>query len=183
MVLDIAVLAISVVCFLSFAWGVRKFFTWPSGKTWPMYLVSEVGTLIALTHMFFLYRAIGDGAWVGDAVAVALYLAGLGLFWWSVRTNQRRPLSFAYSDDSPEHLVKHGPYGFVRHPFYTAYTMGWLAAPVAVGEPWLLLTTAFMFIVYRQSAVQEERKFLESELAEDYRQYLQQTGRFLPRLL
>lgn len=181
-----ATLILAVACFSSFAFGIRSYFVKPPEKTLPMYLVTEVGVAISLLHLGLLaYR----GVWLGLldpralAGACALYAGSLALYWWTLRTVREHRLTFAYTPDVPEVLIEAGPYRYVRHPFYTAYTLCYLAAPLALLAWWLLPTAAFMFLVYRQAAVMEERKFAASALQAAYRDYARRTGRFLPRLV
>ena len=37
-------------------------------------------------------------------------------------------------EDTPASLNQSGPYRFVRHPFYTSYSLTWLAAAVATAS-------------------------------------------------
>jgi protein-S-isoprenylcysteine O-methyltransferase Ste14 len=102
------------------------------------------------------------------------------LFFWALRAHGRRPLSAAFSPDEPAHLVDWGPYRFIRHPFYSAYLLTWLAGFVATARFALIPTIVVMFWIYWRAADLEEKKFAASPLAENYRRYSQLTGRFLP---
>jgi protein-S-isoprenylcysteine O-methyltransferase Ste14 len=180
-----ATLIMAAACFSSFAIGIRFYFVKPAKKTLPMYLVTEVGFVISLLHLGLLahrgvwHQLLDKRALAG---AIALYAGSLILYSWALRTVLDHRLTFAYTKDMPKVLIDAGPYRYVRHPFYTAYTMCYLAAPVALMAWWLLPTVVFMFLVYRQSAVMEERKFAGSELQAAYSDYAGRTGRFLPRL-
>ena len=81
----------------------------------------------------------------------------------------------------PELFHERGPYRFVRHPFYLAYSIGWLPGPIVTLNPWLLLTNVWMGFLYYRAASLEERLFLEGPNAESYREYQQRTGMFLPK--
>lgn len=175
------VLMVALSCFVSFAWAMKRFFTKPDGKTSGMQAIYMLGTVFSLLHLgliFFLYRF---SPWT-TLGGLALYAASLALFWWAVQINRSAPLSFAFSRDQPQHLVVAGPYRHVRHPFYTAYTLTWLAGAVVIPAPWLLLSVLVMFYFYWQAARQEEIKFGASEFAEAYRDYQGRTGMFAPRL-
>lgn len=183
MMTSLAVVVLALACFLSFGYGIRFYFDRPR-KTLPMYLVADVGTAIAFVHLGLLaYRGVWQGQLGGWRLvgALTLYAASLAIYWWTLLTVKRHRLTFAYTRDVPTVLIEAGPYRAVRHPFYTAYTLCFLGAPLALGSWWLLLTAVFMFLVYRQSAVMEERKFEASELAAEYRRYASRTGRFAPR--
>ncbi len=78
-------------------------------------------------------------------------------------------------------LVTGGPYRWVRHPMYTnlfmwALTFFLLSANWFIGINWLVLS------VGGASRVGEEEALLIEKFGDEYRVYMQQTGRFLPRL-
>ena len=77
-------------------------------------------------------------------------------------------------------LVTHGPYRWVRHPFYLAFAMAMIANSLVTANGFLAITgmTAFLAIVARTSI--EERKLID-RFGNEYEQYMQRTGRFLPR--
>lgn len=166
-------------CMGSFSWGMRKFFTRPAGDNSGMKLIALCGSGFALLHLAAI--AATPHATARQALGGALiYLCAASLFWWTIRANSRRPLSAAFSPDSPLHLVQHGPYRFVRHPFYCSYLLAWTAGFVATGRLWLLPTIAIMLAIYFRAASVEEDKFAHSALAGAYRQYRGRAGMFFP---
>jgi protein-S-isoprenylcysteine O-methyltransferase Ste14 len=115
------------------------------------------------------------------AEAGVMYGLSLWLFLAACRVNRQRPLTVAFSHDVPQHLVRVGPYRYVRHPFYGAYCVTWLAGATAAHSVPLLLWSFVMAIQYAQAARLEERKFAKSSMADVYRDYCRQAGMFLPR--
>ncbi|OFW30345.1 MAG: hypothetical protein A3H97_19985 [Acidobacteria bacterium RIFCSPLOWO2_02_FULL_65_29] len=78
-------------------------------------------------------------------------------------------------------LVTNGPYRFVRHPFYDSVGL-WIGACAVAASNWFVLAggaAVFTLLVLR-TAAEEER--LVARFGEAYRTYMDQTGRFLPRL-
>jgi protein-S-isoprenylcysteine O-methyltransferase Ste14 len=78
-------------------------------------------------------------------------------------------------------LVTHGPYRWVRHPFYDVVLLGVVSMSLLTAN-WLLALfglTAFAMIVIRTRI--EEEKLIE-RFGDEYRVYMELTGRFLPRL-
>lgn len=175
------VLLMALACFISFGWAMKKFFVKPDGKTHGMQAIYLFGTLFMLLHVGLIVFRYEFHA-VATLGGMVLYAAALALFWWTIQVNRARPLSFAFSQDQPQHLVINGPYRYMRHPFYCAYMLAWLAGALAVPEPWLLATAGIMFFLYRQAAQQEEQKFAESEFAENYKEYQRRTWMFFPRM-
>lgn len=174
------VLLAALTCFVSFAWAMKKFFVKPDGKTQGMQAIYGFGSAFTLLHLgMILFRY--EYRFGMTVAGITLYALALALFWWAIEVNRTKPLSFAFSKDRPQHLVVSGPYRHMRHPFYCAYTLAWLAGAVVVPEPWLLLTAAWMFVLYRRAAMMEEDKFAESEFADAYAEYRRKTWMFLPR--
>ncbi len=78
-------------------------------------------------------------------------------------------------------LVIHGPYRWVRHPFYLAFGVGVIANALVTANGFLATTgiAAFLAIVARTSI--EESKLID-RFGRDYMEYMRRTGRFLPRI-
>jgi len=79
-------------------------------------------------------------------------------------------------------LVTHGPYRWVRHPFYLSFAMAVIANALLITANGFLTitgTAAFLAIVARTSI--EERKLVD-RFGSDYVDFMQRTGRFLPRI-
>ena len=77
-------------------------------------------------------------------------------------------------------LVTHGPYWWVRHPFYDVVLLGVVSMSLLTAN-WLLALsglTAFAMIVVR-TRIEEEK--LVDRFGDEYRAYMARTGRFLPR--
>jgi protein-S-isoprenylcysteine O-methyltransferase Ste14 len=81
------------------------------------------------------------------------------------------------------HFVSHGPYAWVRHPFYTSYLLTWLAGVAATGHLWLLSTVLVMVTIYWRAALLEEKKFFQTALSSLYVAYKSRTGLFAPSLV
>ena len=78
-------------------------------------------------------------------------------------------------------LVTHGPYRWVRHPLYSIGTGVFLAQGL-ISANWfvaLLSVLALRLLVLRLP--KEEAQLIE-RFGDDYRQYMQHTGRLFPRL-
>jgi len=171
--------ALLFACLASFAWAMEKFFVQPAGLTTGMKVIKACGVVFGMLHLAAIVATPGVTAARGVGGAV-LYLSSLGLFWWAINTSSRQPLSAVFSPDLPAHLVAHGPYRMIRHPFYCSYLLCWLAGWVATGRLWLAPTVAVMLVIYMRAAAEEEKKFTRSPLAEAYRRYRARTGLFIP---
>jgi len=174
-------LAWMLSCYASFLWAVVKFFARADKVGGGMRAISAVGALNMIVSAGLLFR-LSEEQVEWQAVATVCFVLSLGVFWWTVRTNWKRPLTLAYTPDAPEHFVSSGPYHWVRHPFYLSYMFAWLGATAAAQEVWLLVPAAVLFALYWDAAVKEEKKFSESKFSADYQCYQESTGRFFPKL-
>jgi protein-S-isoprenylcysteine O-methyltransferase Ste14 len=115
-------------------------------------------------------------------MGVGLLTLSLFLFWWAIRTNLKKPLSIAFTDYKPIHIVTEGPYRYIRHPLYTSYMIAWLGVPVVLGSAAAFIPGIILFYYYYKAAKLEENQFSLSEMKENYEIYRSNTGMFFPRL-
>jgi len=173
-----AVFCADLICFAGFGWAMLRHFQ-PAGKPKPGMIVT--GTIVPAFAALHLAALLMRPA-ARPMPAIALYAASTALFWSAIAATRGRRLAACFQRHVPLRLVRTGPYRSIRHPFYTAYTLTWIAGFVATGWWPLALTAIFMASLYRYAACEEERCFLESPIHEEYRRYVRGTGRFVPRL-
>jgi protein-S-isoprenylcysteine O-methyltransferase Ste14 len=175
--LRLAALGLALLTFASFVWAIRRLFVTTGGLRGGMRAIAVGGALSMALHL----AAIAAGH-AGPLAALGLVLYGLALalFWSAVGVTAARPLSIAFSTDRPRHLLAVGPYARIRHPFYAAYLLAWIAGTLASGQSWLLLTVAGMGALYVRAARFEESKFAASPLAAEYARYKHRAGMFWP---
>jgi len=136
---------------------------------------------IALGVVLILMRPAG-ARWL-DLLAVVAGVISTALFVWGLRSVRPMQLTAAFSADLPAELVSTGAFAFVRNPFYLAYIIAH-ALPVAASRSfWAIPAALWMGAIYTRAAILEERKFLASPRADDFRRYAAETGRFFPRLV
>ena len=82
----------------------------------------------------------------------------------------------------PAHtLVTHGPYRWVRHPFYDCLALLILAnSLMAANWVFLLTGSVFLFLIVVRTRTEEEK--LLARFGDSYRVYMDRTGRFLPKI-
>ena len=168
-----------MACLASFVWAMRKFFLQPFGTTLGMQVITACGILFAALHLACIILPAGVTP-VRGSIAGLFYAGSLGLFWWTIRTNSVARLSAAFSPDLPVHLIKEGPYRFIRHPFYCSYLLAWCAGVIATGRWWLASTFLVMAAIYLRAAKSEEEKFSRSRLAREYERYRERTALLVP---
>ncbi|MFN7922343.1 MAG: isoprenylcysteine carboxylmethyltransferase family protein [Bryobacteraceae bacterium] len=163
-------------CFGSFGWGMARHFrrdgpvsagAAATGVLGFVFAAAQLGALAARPVVYF---------WL----AAGLYVASLGLFCLAVLATRGKGLGVCFEKTVPGGVVTAGPYRWIRHPFYVAYLLCWLAGWAAVAWWPLGASVAVMGWLYRRSAIAEERA-LEAAHGEAYRAYVRRTGRFWPK--
>lgn len=79
-------------------------------------------------------------------------------------------------------LVKTGPYQWIRHPIYLAYLMNYIGGGLLSSNLILTLVPVTMFAILVATRVGKEEEVLKERFGQEYSEYLQQTGRLLPRI-
>ncbi len=147
-------------------------------------LISVAGIAMALPFLsiftsrldfadYYLPQWLG---WIGTAVfAMALLLL------WRSHADLGRNWSAILQIKQEHSLVTNGVYCYIRHPMYTAHLL-WAIAQGLLLANWL---AGWAFLVafvplYLIRAPKEERMMLE-QFEEQYRQYINRTGRIIPR--
>jgi protein-S-isoprenylcysteine O-methyltransferase Ste14 len=78
------------------------------------------------------------------------------------------------------YLVTNGPYRYVRHPFYVSFLIAVVANGLTIAN-WFIggLGLVAWLMLRARTALEEER--LVARFGDDYRRYMERTGRFFPR--
>jgi protein-S-isoprenylcysteine O-methyltransferase Ste14 len=78
-------------------------------------------------------------------------------------------------------LVTRGPYRWIRHPLYVMGLLSYLGFALLAENWFIALLAVLVFIILRVRTTKEETKLVE-KFGDEYRVYMQRTGRFVPRL-
>ena len=78
-------------------------------------------------------------------------------------------------------LVSHGPYRWVRHPFYDSAALLTVALSLVTAN-WFLLATGVVLLCLLIVRTRTEEEHLVARFGDTYRTYMERTGRFLPRI-
>jgi len=109
---------------------------------------------------------------------VVLGIAGGVLMTWTLHTLGRN-LTDTVVTRKDHSLVISGPYRFVRHPFYSSSFLA-IAANALVAANWFFLVGGTIFFVFISIRTGKEEALLVVRFGNEYRNYMKQTGRFLP---
>lgn len=143
-------------------------------------LYSVVVLIYMVRPRWFAWAAFPLPAWVRWVGAVAT-VGGIPLLVW-VQWSLGKNFAATLHVREGHTLVTTGPYRWVRHPMYTlifVFGIGLLllTANWLVGGPMLVASALIIF----QRLSKEEALMIE-QFGDEYRRYMQRTGRFLPRL-
>ncbi len=85
---------------------------------------------------------------------------------------------------SKEHhvLVKTGPYRWLRHPIYTAYLMNYVGGGLLSSNWILTIVPVTMYAILVGIRMGQEEAVLEAQFGQTYCEYMERTGRLLPRI-
>jgi protein-S-isoprenylcysteine O-methyltransferase Ste14 len=144
-----------------------------------------VGSMVLpLLYLFTRWLAFADYLLPAFASWCGTILAGtaLWLFWrshadlgenWSITLEMRKG----------HQLVTHGVYRSIRHPMYAALWLFGLAQGLLL-QNWLAGWSAFVaFAVLYFVRIPREEQMMGEFFGEEYRVYMEKTGRLFPRLV
>ena len=109
----------------------------------------------------------------------ALGLASLG-FWSWTQVALGKEWSPQLQLREEHHLVTTGPYSRIRHPLYTAM-LGYGTSLALVTANWVFIVLAVAVIAGSIARVPKEEQMMIEEFGEEYKAYMQRTGRFFPK--
>ncbi len=137
--------------------------------------------LVSMVCMTILTFA-GPQPAAAQLIGLLMLAASAVLFWAAIRESSKAGLFAAFDEKLPGSLLQTGPYSYVRHPFYTSYLLLWTGWAIATWNAWALVPLAAIYLAYWLAASGEERKFASTQMAGEYADYAQRTGRFFPKL-
>jgi protein-S-isoprenylcysteine O-methyltransferase Ste14 len=114
--------------------------------------------------------------WIG----VIIGFISLFLLWW-VHSTLGRAFSKALTIQERHIIVSDGAYRRVRHPMYTTflfYFFSWFL--ISTNILFLITWILFLFVVFARMPKEEE--MLLEQFGDEYRAYMNRTGRLLPPL-
>jgi protein-S-isoprenylcysteine O-methyltransferase Ste14 len=77
-------------------------------------------------------------------------------------------------------LVRSGPYRWIRHPLYSVGTLLFVSFSLLAANWFIALVIAAGFKILSHRTSIEEARLVE-KFGDDYRRYMQTTGRYLPK--
>jgi protein-S-isoprenylcysteine O-methyltransferase Ste14 len=114
--------------------------------------------------------------WLGAVVALIMPAF---IYWLFVTIGNN--ISPVHTTRSDHQLITGGPYRWIRHPLYTFGSIFFIALTVLTGLWWLAVGMGFALALLAWRTPREEAHLL-AKFGDEYRAYMDRTGRYLPRL-
>jgi protein-S-isoprenylcysteine O-methyltransferase Ste14 len=127
----------------------------------------------------FPWAALALPDWIRWCGVICFALAELWLVWMFRSLGRNLTDTVVTRADST--LVDTGPYRYVRNPMYTGVLMLGLSLGLALNT-WLLPLACSLVFTFMAIRTPIEERYLIERFGKRYREYMQRTGRFLPRL-
>ena len=174
----VVIISVEAILFSSFIWALVWWFKDSRNvKRWELHFIKISGMLFILFHLISacLYPLPSIAV---STIGIVLLLIS-GLLFISSLLSFKRPPGIAFGEKLIVELNTSGPYKFIRHPFYTSYSLAWIGGTIATGCWWLIMSFIVMIFVYYKAAKEEELTWLKSKDAQKYEEYARHTGMFM----
>jgi protein-S-isoprenylcysteine O-methyltransferase Ste14 len=155
---------------------------------WPIMVLLRLAGFAAwlsivawvINPRWMAWSAVDLPLWVKWA-GVGLAVSTVPLLYW-IFSSLGKNISPTVIIRQEHDLVTHGPYRYVRHPLYSVGLVFFIGL-ILMAANWfigLMAVVGLIFLVLRTPI--EEAKLIE-RFGDEYREYMQRTGRFVPRLI
>ncbi len=152
------------------------------GRDFLLDLLAFTGMeIIPIVYVFtpiFDFANSSFPVWVGWTGVVVLG----GMLWllWKSHNDLGQNWSPTVEVTQKQSLVTRGVYGYIRHPIYAAMWL-WGIAQALMLQNWVAgLATLVLFLPVYLVRVPREEQMMLDHFGEEYRTYLQHTGRIIP---
>jgi protein-S-isoprenylcysteine O-methyltransferase Ste14 len=143
-------------------------------------VVGWLGVLAYLINPSWMaWSSLALPEWLRWAGAGIFVMAG-GLLVWTFRSLGKN-LTDTVVTRREHTLVTSGPYAWVRHPFYDTAALGTVAISLIAANWFIFLTGAVIVVLLIVRTKIEEEKLL-ARFGDSYREYMERTGRFFPKI-
>lgn len=153
------------------------------------------GTLIVRVVAFFALMAflvmyILGMAWIdlfSFPLPVWLRWAGFALgilsvaFWTWTQVTLDTQWSAQLQLTRDHHLITTGPYARIRHPLYVG-VFGWCVSLSLLTANWIFVAAGLLSVAGLLWRIPKEEQMMIEAFGEEYKAYMQRTGRFFPKL-
>ncbi len=112
-------------------------------------------------------------------LAVVVAIASTTLFYWTL-SSLGKNLTDTVVTRNDAVLATDGPYRWVRHPFYVSAAL-LMASVTVLTANWLIGISSLLVLMLLAIRTPKEEQMLIQRFGDDYRRYIETTGKFFPR--
>jgi len=143
--------------------------------------VAGMGSLIAyvINPASMAWAAVPLPVWLRWMGVGLCLIAGLLLVW--MFRSLGRNLTDTVVTRKEHTLVTTGPYRWVRHPLYSSAALA-IVGNSLVAANWFFFAAGCLMFLLLVIRTRKEEENLIARFGDEYRKYMQRTGRFVPRL-
>jgi protein-S-isoprenylcysteine O-methyltransferase Ste14 len=123
----------------------------------------------------FSFPLSGWLRWTGFALGVVAVI-----FWTWTQVTLDTQWSAQLQLTKDHHLITTGPYALIRHPLY-AGIFGWCVALPLLTANWIFVAVCVLSILGLLWRVPKEEQMMIEAFGDEYKAYMQRTGRFFPK--
>jgi protein-S-isoprenylcysteine O-methyltransferase Ste14 len=114
-------------------------------------------------------------------IGIAVHILTLILFWTHIRKTGRT--SIETDEDLNLSIPNFGLFKFIRHPIFSIYLTVYFCIFWLFDDGIGIILCLFLSLIYMRIGRQRDLQMLNSELSEDYEQYMGKTGILTPNPL
>ncbi len=118
-----------------------------------------------------------------DVTPVVLTTVSMGLISYTLGTHKIPIALWHQENDAPQSIVTFGAYRWIRHPFYCSFIIAFISAFIFAPQAVTIACLIYGLVVLNLTADREEKRLCQSDFGEEYKRYMERTGRFLPKFL
>ena len=153
----------------------------------PFLLPATIVAIVAMGSVltFIVYPPLTT--WAQTPIPTPIRLAGIALalinlpILYALFKNLGSNVTSTASTRENHTLVTTGPYRWIRHPLYTIGLILWFSLAL-ITNLWPILVSIALFIPIINKRTQTEEANLIAKFGQDYIDYQQRIGKYLPRL-
>ena len=184
---SVVILITAIVYYVIDVWLMRRFkrLRHPDSekaRSWKATIrhIFLIGIIVAQPVWWPVLGLNISGGWelvLMQSTGILLIITGLLLNLWA-----RLHLGHFYNERSKplqdHRLINTGPYGYIRHPLYSAYFL--LSGGILLVNPAVPTLLVAVYAVWNFYSTAKKEEVLMAEAVTGYPEYMQSTGRFLP---
>ena len=114
--------------------------------------------------------------WIGFAIGIVTVF-----FWTWVQVTLDTQWSPQLQLTRDHRLVTTGPYARIRHPLYSGMC-GWFVSLSLLTANWIFVAACCLTVIGLLWRIPKEEQMMIEAFGDEYKGYMQRTGRFFPKL-